>query len=99
MTEGEDTGHAGLGRAGGEGGGVLGAGGVVGGGAVAPLVGHHSVVRVDHGGAPGGRGVGVCATVVLNTGVGEGEDAGVVGLNTRLKIVYDGGSVADLADL
>ena len=81
MTEGEDTGHAGLGRAGGEGGGVLGAGGVVGGGAVAPLVGHHSVVRVDHGGAPGGRGGGVGAPVVLNTRVGEGEDAGVVGLN------------------
>ena len=84
MTEGEDTRHAGLGRAGGEGGGVLGAQGVVGGGAVAPLVSHHGVVRVDHGGTPGGWGGGVGAPVVLNTRVGEGEDAGVVGLSSRV---------------
>ena len=80
MTEGEDAGHARLSGAGGQGGGVPWTGGVVRGGAVTPLVGDHSVVRVDHGGAPGGRGVGVRAPVVLHAVVLEGEDARRVGL-------------------
>jgi len=80
VTEGEDAGGAGHGGAGGQVGGVLGAGGVLGGGAVPPPVGHHRVVGVDHGGAPGGGGVHIGAPVVLNTVVGEGEDAGLIGL-------------------
>ena len=79
VPEGEDAGGAGHGCAGGQVGGVLGAGGVLGGGAVPPPVGHHRVVGVDHGGAPGGGRVRIGAPVVLNTVVCEREDAGLIG--------------------
>lgn len=80
MAEGEDAGRAGLSGAGGQLGGVLRAGGVLGGGAVPPPVGHHRVVRVHHGGAPRGRRVGVGAPVVHNAVVGEREDTRVIGV-------------------
>ena len=80
MAEGEDAGGSGLCCAGGDVRGVLGAVGELGGGAVPPSVGHHCVVGVHHGRTPRGRRVGVGATEVLDSIVGEGENAGVVGL-------------------
>jgi hypothetical protein len=82
VAEGEDAGRAGLSGAGGQLGGVLRAGGVLGGGAVPPPVGHHRVVRVHHGGAPRGRRVGVGAPVVIHAVVGERENARIIGLNS-----------------
>ena len=79
MSEGEDAGRAGDGRAGGGGEGLRRAGGELRVLAVPPVVGDHSPVGVHLGGAPGGGGAGVGALVVLHLLVAEGEHAEAAG--------------------
>ena len=64
--------------------------------AVPPLVGHHCAIAVHHGGTPGGGGGGVCALIVLQTKIGEGEDTlgaviGVAGVGHSARGLGQGG--------
>jgi len=78
VPEGEHTGVPSDGSAGGLGQVLNWAGGGLGVGAVAPVVGHNRPIGVHHGGTPWGRRAGIGALVILHILILEGEHTNCV---------------------